>query len=384
MYEAYFGLTTKPFELLPNPDFIFSSKSHKRTMTFLDYGIKERAGFILLTGEIGSGKTTIIRDLINKYANRILLSKVFNTNVDSHQLISLINEDFGLPVQGRDKQTLFRELTDFLIGQYAKGTQPVLVIDEAQNLDVEKLEEIRLLSNLENDNAKLLQIILVGQPELRKTLASPKLLQLRQRININCHLQPLNQNELPLYISHRLEIAGNREAVTFTSDAYEAIYDCSRGIPRLVNIICDFLLLSAFAEGRKKVEVDMVDDIIADLDFENHFWGQNEPVEKQEQHHYRHFSPVEHEIHDLKAALFDLSQRLDQLEQKAEPVDLEKIKGHLDRFGHMISQYTEKVSAEVAELKDELREHEASCNRLLPMEEESGTKKLTGVGQSGL
>ena len=386
MYEAYFGLNTKPFELLPNPDFIFSSKSHKRTMTFLDYGIKERAGFILLTGEIGSGKTTIIRDLINKYHNRILLSKVFNTNVDSYQLISLINEDFGLSVQGRDKQALFRDLTDFLIAQYAKGNQPVLVIDEAQNLDIEKLEEIRLLSNLENDNAKLLQIILVGQPELRRTLASSKLLQLRQRININCHLQPLNQDELPLYIFHRLEVAGKRDAVTFTPEAFEAIYGCSRGIPRLVNIICDFLMLSAFAEERKHIEVDMVDDIIADLDFENHFWGQTEPREKQEiqtpQH--RQFSAYEPDIQELKAALFDISQRMEFLEQKAQPLSLEKIREHFDGFARMISQYTEKISAEIADLKNELREHESSCNALIAIEEGIGKQKRSGVGQSAM
>lgn len=274
MYESHFNLTTKPFDLLPNPDFLFLSRSHRRAITYLDYGIRERAGFILLTGEVGSGKTTVIRNLIKKHVNNVVLSKVFNTRVDSDQLFAMINDDFGLCVQGKDKVTLLRELNEFLIDQFMEGNQPVLIIDEAQNLAYELLEELRMLSNLETDNAKLLQIILVGQPELRATLASPSLVQLRQRININCHLQPLTRQETELYILHRLEMAGDRNAVTFTPAAVDIIYTYSRGIPRLINIICDFLMLSAYAEETRKIEAEMVADIIGDLDFERHFWGE--------------------------------------------------------------------------------------------------------------
>lgn len=278
MYESYFELEVKPFELLPNPEFIYLSKSHKRAMTYLDYGIRERAGFILLTGEIGSGKTTLIRDLIKKHRDDMVLSKVFNTNVDSQELLSLIVEDFGVPVQGKDKFTLFRDLNDFLVDQYARGGRPVVIIDEAQNLAPEQLEEIRMLSNLETDTGKLLQIMLVGQPELRKTLSSPRLVQLRQRISINCHLQPLSSSEITDYILHRLHMAGNREALTFSPEALETIYKYSRGIPRLINIICDFLLLAAFAEEVKHVGGEMVKEIIGDLDFENHYWGEGVEV----------------------------------------------------------------------------------------------------------
>jgi general secretion pathway protein A len=161
MYESFFGLKTKPFNLLPDPEFLFRSKSHKRALTYLDYGIRERAAFILLTGEIGSGKTTIIRDLIRKHQERVVLSKVFNTGGDFDQLLAMINDDFGLPTQGKDKISLLRGLNDFLIDQFARGNRPVLIIDEAQNLTPKALEEVRMLSNLETDNAKLMQIILV-------------------------------------------------------------------------------------------------------------------------------------------------------------------------------------------------------------------------------
>jgi putative secretion ATPase (PEP-CTERM system associated) len=274
MYEAFFNLTMKPFELLPNPDFLFLSRSHRKVLMYLDYGIQERAGFILLTGPIGSGKTTIIRDLIKKRDHKVVLSKIFNTKVDSDQLLAMINDDFGLPSGGKDKITLLRELNDFLIDQFVQGNQPIVIIDEAQNLSVDLLEEIRMLSNLETDQAKLLQIILVGQPELRETLATPALMQLRQRMKINCTILPLTAPETEQYILHRLETAGNREAVLFSKEALETIFAYSRGIPRLINIICDFLMLAAFAEETRRIGREIVTDIIGDLDFENHFWGE--------------------------------------------------------------------------------------------------------------
>ena len=273
MYEAFFNLKQKPFDLLPDPDFLFMSSSHKKVLSYLDYGIRERVGFILLTGEVGSGKTTIIRNLIKKNLTDVVLSKIFNTRVDSEQLIAMINDDFGLPVLNKDKITLLRDLNTFLIDQFVKGNQPVLIIDEAQNLNQDLLEEIRMLSNLETDNAKLLQIILVGQPELRKTLASATLVQLRQRISINCHIQPLSRTEIELYILHRLEKAGDREAVSFSPETIDIIFTYSRGIPRLINIICDFILLAAFAEETRSIDAALVQDIIGDLDFEYHYWG---------------------------------------------------------------------------------------------------------------
>ncbi len=173
MYKKHFSFKDKPFELVPNPDFLFKSGTHKKAITYLDYGIKGKTGFILLTGEIGSGKTTIVRNLIKNLDGTIKLSKINNTKLSSEQLLSMINDDFGLDVEGKSKAGLLRDLNKFLIEQYSEKSRPVLLIDEAQNLSPDLLEEIRLLSNIETDKAKLLQIILVGQPELKKTLMLP-------------------------------------------------------------------------------------------------------------------------------------------------------------------------------------------------------------------
>lgn len=266
MYEKHFSFTCKPFELLPNPEFLYQSSTHKKAITYLDYGIQERIGFILLTGEIGSGKTTIIRNLIKNLSSTIKLSRINNTKVSSEQLISMINEDFGLDVAGKSKTVLLSELNDFLIEQYARRRKSILLIDEAQNLSPELLEEIRLLSNLETDRAKLLQIILVGQPELNRSLMLPEMMQLRQRINISYHICPLTIDETVKYIRHRLAIAGNKEAIQFKGEMAELVYKFSRGIPRLINILCDLALLSAFVEGRSEVTAETVRDVISDLE----------------------------------------------------------------------------------------------------------------------
>ncbi|MFC1657368.1 XrtA/PEP-CTERM system-associated ATPase [Candidatus Moduliflexota bacterium] len=272
MYEKYFNLKTKPFELVPNPDFLFLGNGHKKALTYLKYGISENIGFILMTGEVGSGKTTILRDLIKNLNGNVKLSKVFNTKVTSDQMIALINEDFGLDVSGKEKVGMLRELNDFLIDQHAREMQPILVIDEAQNLSAELLEEIRMLSNLETNMSKLLQIVLVGQPELRNTLALPELRQLRQRISISCHLLPLSREETESYIYHRLEKAGSGNSIRFHEGTIDSVHDFSRGVPRLVNIMCDFLLLTAFSGGTKEITADMAQEVAGELERENRFW----------------------------------------------------------------------------------------------------------------
>lgn len=273
MYTEFFGLRERPFDLLPNPDFLFPSRAHKRALTYLVHGIRSRAGFILLTGEVGSGKTTLIRNIIRTHLKDSIVSKVFNTKVDSQQLLAQINGDFGLETEGLDKTALLRDLHDFLIDQYASRRDAVLIIDEAQNLSPEILEEVRMLSNLETDRDKLLQIILVGQPELRATLALPGLLQLRQRIQINCHIQPLSASEVGEYITYRLERAGNRDALRFDPEAVEAIAAYSRGIPRLINIICDYIMVDAFSAQAADIPAKVVHELADDLAFDAQYWN---------------------------------------------------------------------------------------------------------------
>jgi putative secretion ATPase (PEP-CTERM system associated) len=307
MYEKHFSFTHKPFELVPNPDFLFLSSTHKKAISYLDYGIREKIGFILLTGEIGSGKTTIVRNFIKNLNGSVNLSKVNNTKVSSEQLISMINGDFGLDTEGKSKTKLLSELNEFLIDQYSKKYQPALLIDEAQNLSSDLLEEVRLLSNLETDRAKLLQIILVGQPELKKTLMLPELMQLRQRININYHIAPLTIEEVAKYIRHRLTIAGNPDAIRLQNDTMNYIYKFSRGIPRLINILCDFALLTAYTEGEKQVSADIIHEVAQDLDSRN-YWSESQDTNVS-------MAAKKGEDSDYLKAAGDLTFRLIKLEE---------------------------------------------------------------------
>jgi Holliday junction resolvasome RuvABC ATP-dependent DNA helicase subunit len=219
----------------------------------------------------------------------------------------MINDDFGLETEGKDKITLIKELNEFLIDRYANNHQTILIIDEAQNLSDELLEEIRMLSNLETDTQKLLQIILVGQPELRKTLAKPELRQLRQRISISCHIQPLSKEETEQYIFHRLEVAGNRDAINFEEGVFDFIYSYSRGIPRLINIICDFLLLSAFVEETNTISKKMAAEVIGELDLEHQYW-KDSSQKTRDNDIYTHS-----EIQDIESRLSHLENQLERL-----------------------------------------------------------------------
>jgi len=270
MYEAFFKLQKKPFELVPDPAMLFASRGHRKALSYLEYGFSEGAGFILLTGEVGSGKTTLIRNLVQNLDRNTSRAMIFNTLVNSEQLLAMINEEFGLDAGGKGKVALLRELNDYLVDQYAQNCRPMVIIDEAQNLSAQALEEIRLLSNLELDAAKLLQIILVGQPELKELVAQPCLRQLRQRISINCHLKALDREETEAYIYHRLEKAGNREAASFAPGTFDLIFEASRGVPRLINTCCDFVLLTAFIEETHELDFELVQEVLDELDIGSH------------------------------------------------------------------------------------------------------------------
>ena len=359
MYNSYFNLQLKPFDLLPDPKFIYLSKSHKKALTYLDYGIRERSGFVLLTGEVGSGKTTLIRNLLDKHYEHAVLSKIFNTCVTSEQMLVMINDDFGIDTDGKNKVALIRDLNTFLVEQYAKGNQPILIIDEAQNLSPQLLEEVRMLSNLETSDSKLLQIILVGQPELRATLSAPELRQLRQRISINCHLQALNREEVEHYIDHRLEVAGNATAVEFSAEALEAVFRYSKGIPRLINIICDFLMLSAFAEETTIISCEMVRDVIGDLDFDNYYWSAdaapgNNGIPSAVSHSLPD-STVQNQ--ELLGLLSDISRRIESIENShldSAQNGLTELKEGLATFQSSISSRLTNNDTQILNLKSRL------------------------------
>ena len=370
MYEQYFSLKCKPFELIPNPDFLFMSSTHKKAITYLDYGIKERIGFILLTGEIGSGKTTIIRNLIKNLNGSVRLSRVNNTKVSSEQLLSMINEDFGLDVEGKSKSKLLSELNEFLIEEYSNKHQPVLLIDEAQNLSPELLEEIRLLSNLETDRAKLLQIILVGQPELKKTLFTPELMQLRQRININYHISPLSIDETAQYIKHRLSLAGNPNVIDFSGDILQEIYQFSRGIPRLINILCDFSLLTAFTDGVEKVSPPIINEVINDLKARDFWNGSDEKIVDK--------TTGNEENHTLFETAGNLALRLIQLEEtlKISVAECKSLSEKVKRLEDMISRLSnsgvnDRITGLIERLEDKL-----ACRVLLKISEENKIPEL--------
>ena len=355
MYEAHFNLQRKPFELLPNPEFLYLSRSHKKALTYLDYGIRERFGFILLTGQVGTGKTTLIRELIDRHMQRAVVAHIFHTKAASRQLMAMINEELGLNTLNKDKPALLRELHDFLISQYSKRQPVVLIIDEAQNLSQEVLEDIRMLSNLETKNDKLLHIILVGQPELRQTLACHELLQLRQRIQINCKIDPLSADEMENYILHRLTAAGNREALQFSAECFPTIHEYTKGIPRLINILCDFLLLDAFANNTTTVADDDIHEIAKDISFHSQYWECNDSTKSQDAvcfpSNAKQHQKTSRKLHDY---LTNLNKRMQHLEAAAVEHDrsintelrevFQTINARLEHLGHAVAGLESRVN----------------------------------------
>lgn len=258
MYLDFYGLKEKPFSVTSDPNFLYLSKKHREAISHMQYGIEERMGFLEITGEIGTGKTTVSKALLNTLDEHTKTAFILNSNLSEIQLLEAIVTDFGIRLKNKNKITMLNELNRFLLEQLKNNNNAVLIIDEAQNLKPSLLEQIRLLSNLETEKEKLLQIILVGQPELKEKLASKELAQLRQRIAIRYHILPLDKGEAGNYIVHRLRVAGSKGRDFFTEDAIEAIYRFSNGVPRLINIICDKALLAGFTASKKIMDSDII------------------------------------------------------------------------------------------------------------------------------
>lgn len=261
MYEEYFGLTELPFNVTPDPKFIFFSRKHLDAFSALLYGIESRKGFVLITGEIGAGKTTLCRAVLDKLKGYAHSAIILNPCLSELHLLQTITEDFGISEKVRNKKECFDRLNRFVLEEFHKGFNSVLIIDEAQDLTPKALEQVRLLSNLETNREKLLQIVLVGQPELRETLNQSSLSQLKQRISVRFHLTALDLNETEEYIRHRLTVAGMPEEENpFIPEAIGFIYEASKGVPRIINKLCDLSLLAAYVHEVKQVDMKLAEE----------------------------------------------------------------------------------------------------------------------------
>ncbi len=266
MYEAFYGLTSKPFLLSPDPNFYFGSKQHSRARAYLEYGISCNEGFVIVTGEIGAGKTTILRTLIEgMHGSNVIIGQLVTTQLDAEDTLRMVGAAFGFNVKGIPKSELLIAMEAFLLSKVSKGQHCLLIVDEAQNLTMRAVEELRMLSNFQFGNKALLQTFLIGQPEFREILRRPEMEQFRQRVAATCHIGPLNGDETRGYIQHRLKCAGSTGLPTFDDQAYVSIYEASGGIPRRINSICDRLLLLGFLNSRTHLSVEDVAEVVKDF-----------------------------------------------------------------------------------------------------------------------
>jgi general secretion pathway protein A len=267
MYAAYFGLKENPFSLSPEPRYLFLSEQHRDALNCMIYGIKEKKGFVLISGDIGTGKTTICRSLINLLDDSVETALIFNTAISDLDLLETVIGEYGIAIisGSRTKKNYIDVLNDFLLRNFAAGKTAVLVIDEAQNLSHGVLEQIRMLSNLETETEKLIQIILIGQPELSNTLMLPALRQLNERITVRYDLKPLSSPEVREYIQHRLMVAQGPGSLQFTKGAFNLIYTFTEGIPRRINALCDRALLIAYTKNVSKIDRKIVKLAVHDI-----------------------------------------------------------------------------------------------------------------------
>jgi type II secretory pathway predicted ATPase ExeA len=263
MYESFYHFREKPFSLLPDAGFLYLSDKHRMALTLLEYGLMNQAGFTVISGDIGTGKTTLIRQLLNQIDDTIRVGLISNTHQTFGDLMQWIALAYELPHHGRNKVELYQAFMDFIIKEYARGRRTVLIVDEAQNMSAETLEELRMLSNVNADKDQVLQIILVGQRELRETLRRPDLVQFAQRIGVDYHLEPLDEQETIDYIRHRCETAGGSIDL-FTENACRQVFEATGGVPRLINLLCDTTLVYGYAEQREHVDARLVSDVARD------------------------------------------------------------------------------------------------------------------------
>ena len=326
MYKSFYGLKEKPFNLNPDPSYLFWSTGHENAYTHLEYAIAENKGFGVITGEVGSGKTTLINYLIHKIPKDLHLALINNPDVSPTQLLKMLCQEYELETAGRDKASLLEHIQQFLVATYASQQRAILIIDEAQNLPAKTIEEIRMLSNLEAEKEHLIQIILVGQPELKEKLQRRSLRQFTQRVTVHAHLGGLTADDVNRYIRHRLKIAGADNPELFTEEAIQALHTYSNGVPRLINILCDTALVYGFADELKNIDRPVIDNVMADRKSGGILLGEQEENKEKAEEKKRtttdrkemremkkRLRSLEHQIHLMERLTGKLEQQLTEL-----------------------------------------------------------------------
>ncbi len=266
MYESFYGLTSKPFQLNPDPKFYFASKQHRRATAYLEYGMHQNEGFIVITGEVGAGKTTIVRGMLeNLDQDKVVAAHLVSTQLDADDTLRLVGAAFGIRTKDVEKSDVLMSLEAFLISMTGKGKRCLLIVDEAQNLTARAVEELRMLSNFQFGNHALLQSFLIGQPEFREVLQSPQMMQFRQRVIASCHIGPMDVDETRGYVEHRLKCAGANEYPAFAPDSFMAIFKASSGIPRRINSVCDRLMLFGYLNDKKEFDAKDVEEVAREI-----------------------------------------------------------------------------------------------------------------------
>jgi len=271
MYAAYYGLSSEPFQINPDPRFYYASKQHRRAKAYLEYGVMRNEGFIVITGEIGAGKTTVVRGLLDGLdADKVVAANLVTTQLDAEDTLRMVGAAFGVRVKDISKSDLLMALEAFLVNHTSQGKRCLLIVDEAQNLTHRAVEELRMLSNFQYGQQALLQTFLIGQPEFRAILQSPGMQQLRQRVTATCHIGPLDLAETQGYIEHRLKCVGaNPERPSFDAAAFEAVFKATNGIPRRINLVCDRLLLSGYLSNKDNFGVEDVNEVVSEINDES-------------------------------------------------------------------------------------------------------------------
>jgi general secretion pathway protein A len=325
MYTKFYGLKFKPFDFLPDPRFLYLSKKHEMAYAHLEYGITDNKPFIVLTGDVGTGKTTLINFFLKKVDSEVKTALIYNTNIDPQTFLEMVVRDFGIKMPGSKRSALYESLYEFLLHEHIQRRRCVLIIDEAQNMPKETLEEVRMLSNFETEESYLLQIIMAGQPQLRRRLNNPELAQLTQRVSVHYHLAPLEKSEIGSYIEHRLKVGGyESQHPLFSDEAIEKIHAYTQGVPRLINSICDSALLYGYGASLKTIDLGLVEEVLADRGIDPGIQHEEEEISRKEKGYPGRRERIElnesagdHiylQISNLNERLTRIEQRVSQLE----------------------------------------------------------------------